>query len=159
MIYSINSLSKVISKSKQQGQAVVLATGFFDLLHTEHRNFLVKAKAQGDILIVAVESDARARALKGEGRPIEPQAVRCKHIQDLHIADYIIALDDNFNNFVAYESLMSKLRPNIYAVSAHSNHQANKKFLTEKYGGQLRVVHEFNQDISTTQIINHQNQL
>lgn len=151
MFYTITSIQTISSTLHKKGKKLVLATGFFDCLHSEHRKFLKKAKYAGDFLFIGVESDVRARALKGEGRPIESQQVRCSHL--LPYADYIIALPDNFDNFVAYDSLMSAIRPNIYAVSSHTQHQKNKRTLTEKYGGQLIVVHKFNPEISTTKLI------
>ena len=179
MFYTISSITPVCRKLHAAGSKLVLATGFFDLLHQEHINFLRKAKAAGDVLIVAVESDERARALKGEGRPIETQDVRCQHLLDLelpagpglaghnniparpvpngHIVDYVISLPDDFDNPVAFEKLISVVRPDIYAVSFHSDHLKNKTLLTEKYGGQLVVVHAHNPSISTTQILNSQN--
>jgi len=156
MYYSIASIQPLAQLQRQKGKKLVLATGFFDCLHSEHLRFLTKAKATGDLLFVAVESDARALALKGEGRPIETQRVRCRHL--LPYADYLIALPDGFNNFVAYESLIAAIRPDVYAVSSHTTHQKNKLFLTEKYGGKLVIVHEFNPAISTTKLIG-QNQV
>ncbi len=157
MIYTINSIAPVCAKLSIIGHKLVLATGFFDLLHSEHAKFLQQAKAAGDILIVAVESDARARAVKGEGRPVEPQLLRCDKVSQCHggtVVDYVIALGDDFNNPTAYESLMRAVRPHIYAVSSHTSYLDLKQKLTKKYGGKLVVVHEFNPKISTTQIIN-----
>lgn len=155
MLFTIKSIAKTCIELHLQGKKIVLATGFFDLLHQEHINFLQKAKAQGDVLIVAVESDVRATKLKGEGRPVETQDLRCDHVS--LYADYVIKLGDDFDNFPAYESLMEAVAPAVYAVSAHTNHLASKSFLTEKYGGELVVVHDWNPLISTTQIIQSSN--
>lgn len=154
MIYRIASIAPICAQLHAEGKRVVLATGFFDLLHQEHINFLAKAKAAGDILIVAVESDERARLLKGEGRPVETQNVRCTHL--LPYADFCVALPPDFDHFEAYDSLMNAVKPNIYAVSSHTDHLKSKTFLVEKYGGKLIVVHEHNPAISTTQLINAQ---
>ena len=166
MFYTIDSVAPVCDSLHQKGKKLVLATGFFDLLHIEHINFLQKAKAAGDVLVVAVESDLRAREAKGEGRPVETQVVRCQHILDLSgklenwsTKVLVISLPNDFNNFEAYESLMSSVKPNVYAVSEHTTHIKSKTFLVEKYGGVLKVVHSFNPEISTTQIINSKNQL
>ncbi len=164
MIYTIASIAPVCNQLHAADKTIVLATGFFDLLHQEHINFLSKAKAAGDILVVAVESDERARALKGEDRPIETQTLRCTHVSQCQsdtnsspIADYVIALPPDFDHFEAYDSLMSAVRPQVYAVSSHTDHLKSKNFLVEKYGGKLVVVHEHNPAISTTQILNPQN--
>lgn len=151
MVYTMQNIGPVVEDIRQQGHAIVLATGFFDLLHAEHINFLAKARAAGDVLIVAVESDARARALKGDGRPVQPQAERCHQVAGY--ADYVIALDDDFDSQEAYERFMEMLKPDVYAVSSHTSHLENKRILTEKYGGRLVIVHEFNPEVSTSKIL------
>lgn len=157
MFYTIASIAPICNDLRSKNYKLVLATGFFDLLHSEHINFLQKAKAVGDILIVAVESDERARITKGEGRPVETQQLRCQKLSKY--ADYVIALSPDFDHFEAYDSLMSAVKPQIYAVSSHTTHPKTKDFLVEKYGGHLQIVHELNPSISTTQILNTKNQL
>jgi cytidyltransferase-like protein len=156
MFYTIESIKPICAQLHKENKTLVLATGFFDLLHVEHINFLHKAKAKGDVLIVAVESDERARILKGEGRPVESQEKRCEKVAVY--ADYVVALPPDFDHFEAYDSLMAAIQPQIYAVSSHTSHQKTKDFLAEKYGGHLVVVHEFNPAVSTTQLI-QQNQV
>ncbi len=166
MFYTIGSIAPVCDSLHLQGKNIVLATGFFDLLHAEHVNFLQKAKAAGDVLVVAVESDLRAIQAKGEGRPIETQSVRCQHILDLagklenwKTGLLVVTLPDDFNNFEAYDSLMAAIRPATYAVSEHTSHQNSKSFLVEKYGGHLAVVLDWNPAISTTKIIETKNNI
>jgi len=151
MFHSIQSIALVCHDLRSKNYKLVLATGFFDLLHEEHIRFLRKAKSAGDILIVAVESDERARALKGKDRPVETQILRCQKVSKY--ADYVIALPPDFDHFEAYDSLMSAISPEIYAVSSHTTHLKSKTFLVEKYGGKLIIVHQLNTDISTTKII------
>lgn len=152
MFYSIASIANIANQLRESGKRIVLATGFFDLLHAEHINFLNKAKNVGDILIVAVESDLRAKKTKGDDRPVDTQSVRCENV--LRFSDYVVALPDDFDNFDAYDSLMYAIQPQIYAVSSNTSHPKTKNFLVEKYGGTLKIVHELNPAISTTQIIN-----
>ena len=145
---TIQTIAPLCATLRRKGKKLVLATGFFDLLHAEHRNFLRLAKQAGDILIVAVESDERARALKGEGRPVETQSLRCQKLAPY--ADYVIALPPDFDHFEAYDSLVSAVRPQVFAVSSHTDHLKSKTFLVEKYGGKLTIVHNWNPSISTT---------
>lgn len=152
MFYTIETITQVCQSIHNSGKTIVLATGFFDLLHVEHINFLEKAKAKGDVLIVAIESDLRAKKTKGEDRPIDIQEVRGQKVSQY--VDYVILLPDDFDNFEAFDSLMSAIRPEIYAISSHTSHIKSKTFLVEKYGGQLVVVHDWNPSTSTTQIIN-----
>lgn len=151
MSYSIKSFAPISTQLRNAGHKLVLVTGFFDLLHQEHINFLRAAKNAGDILVVAVESDERARILKGEGRPIETQSIRLDHLTPY--ADYLIALDQDFNNPAAFESLIASVRPSVLAVSSHTAHQDKKTKLVEKYGGELLVVYPHNPAVSTTNII------
>jgi len=150
-MFTISTIKEIATDLHKKGKKIVLATGFFDLLHTEHINFLQKARAVGDVLIVAVESDERARILKGEGRPVETQAVRLKNLTPY--VDYLIALDATFNNPLAFESLIAAVKPQILAVSSHTAHQDKKSALVTKYGGELRVVHTHNPDISTSKLL------
>lgn len=151
MLYTTKSIAPVSESFQTSGKKIVLATGFFDLLHSEHIAFLQKAKAVGDILIVGVESDVRARKVKGEGRPVESQVDRCQKV--VEYADYVIALGDDFDNQQAYDKLVATVRPDIYAVSSHTSYLENKEKLVKKYGGKLIVVHEWNPAVSTTQIL------
>lgn len=150
-MHTITSIARVCRTWRRQGKKTVLVTGFFDLLHSEHVRFLQKAKAVGDILVVAVESDARARRVKGSGRPVQTQTIRCRQVSAY--ADYVIALGDDFDSQSAYESLLVAVRPHIYAVSSHTSFLENKQLLVAKYGGILQVVHDFNPEVSTTQIL------
>lgn len=152
-MHTLSTISSIAQQLHSSHQSIVLSTGFFDLLHQEHINFLQKAKAAGDILIVGVESDVRARTVKGRGRPVQTQRVRAAKVAKY--ADYVILLSDDFDHQEAYESLMSAVHPAIYAVSSHTSHLDNKRELTEKFGGQLVIVHKFNKNISTSQIINN----
>ncbi len=155
MSHSITSIEPICASLRDEGKRIVLATGFFDLFHAEHENFLKKAKGEGDVLVVAVESDERARIIKGEGRPVETQSLRCEHVSA--IADLCIALPADFDHFEAYDSLMAAVQPTVYAVSSHTEHLKSKTFLVEKYGGKLVVVHGWNPEISTTKILEAKN--
>ncbi len=174
MIYTIATVTPVCASLRDEGRRIVLATGFFDLFHAEHENFLKKAKGEGDVLVVAVESDERARMLKGEDRPVETQSLRCQHILDFAAKQeswsaakleccktgvLVVALPPDFDHFEAYDSLMAAVQPSVYAVSSHTEHIKSKTFLVEKYGGRLAVVHDWNPEISTTKLINKINKI
>src|SRR6185437_16227572 len=81
------ALQRRVAEWRHQGQTVVLANGCFDLLHVGHIRYLKAAKALGGRLVVAVNSDASARSLKGEGRPLMPEQERAEIIAALEIAD------------------------------------------------------------------------
>ena len=129
------------------------ATGVFDVLHDEHRNFLQAAKKAGDLLIVGLEPDARVKLLKGEGRPVNGIENRLKNLDDWQIADALFVLPEDFGRKEHQESLIARLKPAILAVSSHTLHQDRKAAVMEKYGGELRVVHRHNPAVSSTKII------
>ena len=156
MLRTIKTISPICHELHQEGRTIVLATGFFDLLHQEHLNFLAKARKEGDVLVVGVESDTRAREIKGEGRPVQDQQLRARNLTPY--ADHLVLLPDNFSTPTAHESLISAVKPDVFAVSSHTAHQDKKSELAEKYGGQLLVVHSHNKSVSTTALIN-KNQL
>lgn len=134
-------------------KSVVLATGVFDILHAEHRRFLKKAKKEGEVFIVGVESDVRVRALKGEGRPLNRQDKRLKNLASENIADYAFILPETLGTKQGREELIEKLRPQTYAVSSRTPFQEEKRRIMEKFKGMLKVVHPHNPKLSTTQII------
>ena len=147
-----SELSKKLSQARQ-GKKVVLVTGVFDLLHQEHQNFLQKAKALADILVVAVESDIRVREIKGEGRPVCLQAQRIQLILDMGMTDFVFVLPEDFSHQARYRQLIAEVLPDFYAVSSHTSYIKNKQKLVEEFGGQLVVAHQHNPEVSTTQLL------
>lgn len=149
----IQQILQQLCKARTHHKVVVLASGVFDLFHHEHENYLRAAKKAGDILVVAVESNTRARELKGENRPVHDEARRLASVLDIPEVDYAFILPENFNSKKAYEELLAQLKPDLYAASSHSDHQENKRALMEKYGGKLVVVHKHNPHVSTTKTL------
>jgi cytidyltransferase-like protein len=131
----------------------VLVTGCFDILHQEHLNFLTKAKAVGDTLLVGVESDARVEKLKGSGRPVNSLKARLKNLKKWGIADKVFALPEKFNTPQDHLRLLKRLKPDILAVSSHTPNLAQKRLLMKKIGGIVKIVLPQNPKISTTKIL------
>jgi rfaE bifunctional protein nucleotidyltransferase chain/domain len=91
------SQSEVIlqrSEWKRNGKRVVCVVGVFDLLHPGHIRLLEQAGAQGDILVVAIQSDAHARAKKGAGRPIMPAVERAEIVAAFEAVDVAVELGE-----------------------------------------------------------------
>ena len=80
-----SELQAVAEALREGGSRVVLTQGVYDLLHVGHAQYLSKAKAEGDILIVGVDSDDLTRLRKGDGRPVVPQDERTDML--LHLRD------------------------------------------------------------------------
>ena len=152
----LNQIAAETAKVKQKGLCIVLATGVFDLLHREHQKYLSASKKAGDYLLVGVERDSRVREIKGSHRPIQDQATRVKNIINLSIADSVFLLPEEFSSQKDWEKFIQLLKPDIYAVSSQSSFLENKSNIMEKNGGVVKIVHQFNPDVSTTQIIMQQ---
>ena len=85
---------QVVEDLKRRGQRVVFTNGCFDILHPGHSRYLTEARALGDALIVAINSDASVRALKGPSRPIFPAAERAEVLAALRAVDYVTIFDE-----------------------------------------------------------------
>jgi len=109
-IKTLDELVRIVGDAKAQGRRVVFANGCFDVLHGGHVSYLEDAAAQGDILIVAVNSDSSTRALKGEGRPFSPQEQRVEILAAMEMVDYVVLFDDR-----TVAPLLEKLRPHVHA--------------------------------------------
>jgi len=89
-IKPLSELKKIIRKLKSGQKKIVFTNGCFDLLHYGHVKYLEDAKNQGDILVVAVNSDASIKRIKGKARPILAQKDRLGIIAALESADYVV---------------------------------------------------------------------
>lgn len=92
-----------------RGQRLVLTNGVFDLIHAGHVGYLGRARALGDLLVVALNSDASTRALKGPARPIAPQADRAAVLGALCAVDHVTIFDEP-----TAEAIVAALRPDVY---------------------------------------------
>ena len=81
------------AERKRNGERVVFTNGCFDLLHPGHARCLEQARALGDLLVVAINSDASVRQLKGDLRPLVPQAERAEVLAALAAVDYVVVFD------------------------------------------------------------------
>ncbi len=80
---------------QQQGRTVVFTNGCFDILHAGHVQYLNKAKALGDVLVVAINSDASVRKIKGDKRPINTQEDRAYILKNLKAVDAVLLFEDD----------------------------------------------------------------
>jgi D-glycero-beta-D-manno-heptose 1-phosphate adenylyltransferase len=107
---SRNELVHALAPHRAKSERIVLANGCFDILHVGHTRYLAGAKAEGDVLVVAINSDESVRKLKGEGRPVLPEQERAELVAALESVDYVIIFDEP-----NVEPLLETLRPNVHA--------------------------------------------
>src|SRR6201993_2970537 len=87
-------LKELLAEHRHRGQKIVLANGCFDTLHVGHTRYLEGARREGDILVVAVNSDSSVHALKGPGRPILPESARAALVGALRAVDYVVLFSE-----------------------------------------------------------------
>jgi rfaE bifunctional protein nucleotidyltransferase chain/domain len=89
-----DALLEEIGRLRKAGKRIVLTNGCFDLLHVGHVRTLQAARRLGDVLVVAINSDASVRGLKGRGRPIVPAGERAEVLAALTCVDYVVTFDE-----------------------------------------------------------------
>lgn len=110
----VRSLTEARSWRRGQAGAVVFTNGVFDLLHPGHVELLEAARAEGDALVVGVNSDASARRLgKGPGRPVASEGARARVLAALAAVDCVVLFDDD-----TPLALIEALQPDVLAKGA-----------------------------------------
>ncbi len=107
-VLGLEELKKIISLAKSTEKKVVFTNGCFDIIHEGHIEFLQKAKAMGDILVVGLNTDQSVKKLKGENRPIKSEKERANILSALKYIDYITLFDET-----TPEKLIREIRPDI----------------------------------------------
>jgi rfaE bifunctional protein nucleotidyltransferase chain/domain len=133
-----------------QSPGKVLVGGAFDILHYGHIHFLKKAKALGDYLIVALESDKNIKRLKGEKRPIHGQSQRREMLESLRFVDQVIVLADEMKD-KDYAKLVKILSPHVIAVTEGDPILSKKRKQAKAVGAKLVEISKIKVP-STTQI-------
>lgn len=144
---------EIVLKKYYDQTRIILVTGVFDILHSEHKKLLSAAKKLGGILLVGLETDARVRQLKGQGRPVNPLNVRLKNLQQLGIADEVFALPKKFNDLNHFSSLINQIKPDILAVSSSTPHLDIKRKIMKRFHGRVVIVLPHNPKLSTTKML------
>ena len=91
---TLEELVTITRDLRRQGRQVVFTNGCFDLLHRGHVRYLDQAKTLGDVLIVAINSDASVRTLKGPDRPVMSHGERAELVASLGVVDYVIIFEE-----------------------------------------------------------------
>jgi D-beta-D-heptose 7-phosphate kinase/D-beta-D-heptose 1-phosphate adenosyltransferase len=129
-------LKKIVDLAKSTGKTVVFTNGCFDIIHGGHIEFLEKAKALGDILILGLNSDKSVRGLKGEGRPIKSQDERANILSALKYVNYITIFDEE-----TPENLISQIRPDILVKGDdYKVDEVVGREIVEGYGARVELI-------------------
>jgi len=119
-----------------KGKNVVLANGCFDILHVGHLRYLQGARALGDVLVVAINSDKSMRSIKDPGRPILAEDERVALVSALRCVDYVLLFDEP-----DVSRVLDVLRPEIHAKGTdYTEETVPERNQVLSYGGTVRIV-------------------
>ncbi len=133
---------------KEKGLRLVVVNGAFDMLHVGHLRYLSEARGSGDILLLALNSDASVRSSKGPLRPIIPESERAEILSHLWMVDYILLFDEK-----SVGPLLEELRPEIHAKGRdYKVDTVPERSIVEAYGGETLICGD-PKDHATTDLI------
>ena len=145
---TLEEIKSIRKKLKAENKKVVFTNGCFDLIHAGHVDYLSKAKALGDILIVGLNSDSSIKNIKGDKRPILNQPERSFIISNLKPVDFVVIFDED-----TPAKLIEVIIPDILVKGADwSIENIVGRNIVENNGGEVKTI-EFINDQSTSKII------
>ncbi len=147
-VKSLNELIILRKKLKEENKKVVFTNGVFDLIHSGHVDYLIKAKALGDVLIVGMNSDASVKRIKGNSRPILSENERAFIISNLKPVDFVTVFEED-----TPANLIQNIIPDVLVKGADwSLDKIVGRDIVEANGGEVKAI-EFVNDQSTSKII------
>jgi rfaE bifunctional protein nucleotidyltransferase chain/domain len=147
-VKSLDELRSIIAKAREAGKKIVFTNGCFDLLHRGHVHVLRESKALGDILIVGLNTDRSAKAIKGSARPVRSEQDRLELIAAMEMVDYVTLFDE-----ADPYRLIEALRPDVLAKGGDwSADEIIGSDIVQNAGGKVAVIPYLN-GFSTTEII------
>lgn len=135
-ILPLPDLARRCARLKRQAKTIVLANGCFDLIHVGHVRYLEGARALGDVLVVAVNSDATVRRLKDAGRPLMPESDRARLVAGFECVDFVVLFSQP-----TVENILRTLQPDVHAKGTdYSEDTVPEKNVVKAYGGRTAIV-------------------
>ena len=130
-----SELERKVADARVRGRRIVFANGCFDMLHVGHVRYLEGAKALGDVLVVAVNSDEQVRKQKGEDRPLMPQDQRAEIVSALDAVDFVIIFEEP-----TVAELLLALKPDIHAKGTdYTVDTVPERDVVRSYGGRVAI--------------------
>jgi D-beta-D-heptose 7-phosphate kinase/D-beta-D-heptose 1-phosphate adenosyltransferase len=147
-IKSLQELRIIRQQLKAEGKIVVFTNGVFDLVHAGHLDYLKKAKALGNVLIVGINTDDSVKKIKGDKRPILNEIERAFIVANLKPVDFVVLFDEDTPS-----NVIDNLIPDVLVKGADwSLDNIVGREIVEKHGGVVRAI-EFVNNQSTSKII------
>lgn len=147
-ILTHEEMKREVETLRGKGKKIAFTNGCFDILHVGHVQYLREARETGDLLILALNSDVSVQALKGDKRPIVPQAERAEILASLTSVDYVTLFDE-----LTPLALIEYLRPDVLVKGGDwreeqiAGHEA-----VRSWGGRV-VICPMREGASTTNIV------
>ena len=135
---SREQLQAVLKRLKREGKRIVWTNGCFDILHVGHIMYLQKAREQGDIMVVGLNSDASVQQIKGPDRPVVEENDRAQVLAALECVDYIVIFDEK-----TPLPLIAQLQPDVYAKGGDytlDTIDQEERVAVESYGGKIAII-------------------
>ena len=133
---TIDELATELSAHRRRGRTIAFTNGCFDILHAGHVSYLRAAAAEGDLLVVAVNSDKSIRKLKGKDRPVNHETDRVSVLSALESVDYLVIFNTD-----TPKPLLRKLKPDVLVKGDEYTHdQVVGHEIVESYGGRIARV-------------------
>jgi rfaE bifunctional protein nucleotidyltransferase chain/domain len=143
-----DELRRRVEEWRRASERVTLANGNFDLLHVGHVRYLRGAKELGGKLVVAINSDASVRALKGEGRPVMPEQERAEIVAALADVDAVVIFPE-----LDVRAIIREIRPDVQVKGTdYTVDSVPERDAVAEYGGRVAIVGD-PKDHSTSEII------
>ena len=147
-IVTREELKELVESDRAAGRTVALANGCFDLLHVGHVRYLEAAAAEADRLVVAINDDGSVARLKGEGRPVMPEADRAELVGGLRAVDYVVLFSEP-----TVAGLLDQLRPDVHCKGTdYTADTVPEREVVRAYGGRVAIVGD-HKDHSTRDLL------
>lgn len=148
----LKNLENFSKKLKNEGKKIVFTTGNWDMFHVGHMRFLNEAKKAGDILFVGVNSNKFIKKIKGPGKPILDELVRCEALTFLTSVDFVILNPDN-----GCLPILQVLKPDTFVIvdeDWQKEFKGSKEYKEIcKYGGKVKLIERKSPYLTTTSIV------
>jgi D-glycero-beta-D-manno-heptose 1-phosphate adenylyltransferase len=133
---TLEDVRRRVEAARAAEQTVALANGCFDMLHVGHVRYLEGARAEADVLVVGVNGDGSVRRLKGEGRPILPEADRALLVAAVRAVDHVVVFQED-----DVSRLLLALRPDVHCKGTdYTPETVPERDVVRSYGGRVAIV-------------------
>jgi D-beta-D-heptose 7-phosphate kinase/D-beta-D-heptose 1-phosphate adenosyltransferase len=130
-----HALADLATTLRAKGKRIVTVNGTFDVLHNGHLHILNEARRRGDVLIVAVNSDASVGSYKGPNRPIVPERRRAEMLLALRMVDYVHIFDEPDPR-----ALLAEIRPDVHVNGSEYGADCIESDIVRRGGGSIHIV-------------------